>query len=237
MLPGRGAPLRLGSATHAARRDLIPGFEPAGEPLAPAAFPPPRIPRDYEPRHEFADDLVPGKLFFILLRCMLYIKNTFLDCACDNRVLWAGPRLEITPEDMPPCGQEDGQQLTQTTMPFEGPPMRCMRAQLFRGRACAGAAAAARQQAGPAAAEVAPPENGDLRRTIEAMAPFVARNGPAFEALAAKLNAGKPAFAFLAGGAGAEYYRWRVQARGCRIPYPINRCVGFTGCCSILLIC
>ena len=43
------------------------------------------------------------------------------------------------------------------------------------------------------------------------MAPFVARNGPAFEALAAKLNASKPAFAFLAGGPGTEYYRWRVQ--------------------------
>ena len=56
-----------------------------------------------------------------------------------------------------------------------------------------------------------PPEDPELRRTIEAMAPFVARNGPAFEALATKLNAGNPAFGFLSGGRGAEYYRWRVQ--------------------------
>lgn len=43
------------------------------------------------------------------------------------------------------------------------------------------------------------------------MAPFVARNGPAFEAVAVKENAKKHTFSFLTGGAGAEYYRWRVQ--------------------------
>jgi hypothetical protein len=60
---------------------------------------------------------------------------------------------------------------------------------------------------------VAPPEDPELRRTIEAMAPFVARNGPAFEAVAVKENAKKHTFSFLTGGAGAEYYRWRVQVR------------------------
>ena len=75
------------------------------------------------------------------------------------------------------------------------------------------------QQQQPAAApKVAPPEDPELRRTIDAMAPFVARNGPAFEALAAKLNAANPLFGFLSGGRGAEYYRWRVQVRGGEAP-------------------
>ena len=47
---------------------------------------------------------------------------------------------------------------------------------------------------------------------IEAMAPFVARNGAAFEALAVRRNARDSRFGFLKGGLGAEYYRWRVQA-------------------------
>lgn len=67
------------------------------------------------------------------------------------------------------------------------------------------------QQQQQPAPKVAPPEDPELRRTIEAMAPFVARNGPAFEALATKLNASNPMFCFLSGGRGAEYYRWRVQ--------------------------
>ena len=77
----------------------------------------------------------------------------------------------------------------------------------------------------PAATEATPPDDAELRKTIEAMAPFVARNGPAFEALAAKLNASKPAFAFLRGGPGAEYYRWRVQVGCCS---SFNRLWNFT---------
>lgn len=61
------------------------------------------------------------------------------------------------------------------------------------------------------AREVPPPADPELRKTIEAMAPFVARNGPAFEAVAVKANAKSHKFSFLVGGAGAEYYRWRVQ--------------------------
>ena len=44
------------------------------------------------------------------------------------------------------------------------------------------------------------------------MAPFVARNGAAFEAIAVRQNARDNRFSFLKGGPGAEYYRWRVQA-------------------------
>lgn len=61
------------------------------------------------------------------------------------------------------------------------------------------------------AREVPPPADPELRKTIEAMAPFVARNGPAFEAFAVKANAKSQKFSFIVGGAGAEYYRWRVQ--------------------------
>lgn len=57
-----------------------------------------------------------------------------------------------------------------------------------------------------------PPEDADLKRTIDAMAPFVARNGAAFEAIAVRQNARDNRFSFLKGGPGAEYYRWRVQA-------------------------
>lgn len=49
------------------------------------------------------------------------------------------------------------------------------------------------------------------------MAPFVARNGPAFEAVAVKANAKSQKFSFLVGGAGAEYYRWRVQVAAARL--------------------
>ena len=65
---------------------------------------------------------------------------------------------------------------------------------------------------GPPATEVQPPDDMDLKRTIDAMAPFVARNGAAFEAIAVRQNARDNRFSFLKGGPGAEYYRWRVQA-------------------------
>ncbi len=64
----------------------------------------------------------------------------------------------------------------------------------------------------PPAREVQPPEDVDLKRTIDAIAPFVARNGAAFEAIAVRQNARDNRFSFLKGGPGAEYYRWRVQA-------------------------
>jgi hypothetical protein len=73
---------------------------------------------------------------------------------------------------------------------------------------------------GPPVTEVQPPEDEGLRRTIDAMAPFVARNGAAFEAIAVRQNARDNRFSFLKGGPGAEYYRWRVQAGFCRTPNP-----------------
>lgn len=60
MLPGMATPLSLQTAAQAAHADIIPGFQLAGEALTPTAFPPPRIPKDYQPRHEFADDLLLG---------------------------------------------------------------------------------------------------------------------------------------------------------------------------------
>ena len=74
------------------------------------------------------------------------------------------------------------------------------------------------------AREVPPPEDGDLRKMIEAMAPFVARNGAAFEALAVRRNARDSRFGFLKGGPGAEYYRWRVQAGRPRQALAVEAC-------------
>jgi hypothetical protein len=51
----------------------------------------------------------------------------------------------------------------------------------------------------------------DILRAIRSLAPFVARMGPAFEALALQKNSGHPDFRFLYGGEGREYYRWQVR--------------------------
>ena len=55
------------------------------------------------------------------------------------------------------------------------------------------------------------PSDSSLRQAIETLAPYIARNGPQFEALVAQRQGGQPAFAFLCGGEGAAYFRWRVQ--------------------------
>ncbi|KAK9830452.1 hypothetical protein WJX72_011851 [[Myrmecia] bisecta] len=61
-------------------------------------------------------------------------------------------------------------------------------------------------------ASAPPPSDQELRRTIDTLAVFVARNGAAFEALARERNAADPNFAFLVeGGAGGQYYRWKVD--------------------------
>lgn len=61
MLPGRAAPLRLQTAEQARRKqhDLVPGFVRGATPLPPPFFPPPAVPRDYEPVHRFAPS-TPG---------------------------------------------------------------------------------------------------------------------------------------------------------------------------------
>ena len=56
------------------------------------------------------------------------------------------------------------------------------------------------------------PTDPALLKAIHTLAPFVAKMGPAFEALAVRKNSADPAFRFLAGGEGSEYYRWRVRA-------------------------
>lgn len=57
-----------------------------------------------------------------------------------------------------------------------------------------------------------PQPSSNILRGIRSIAPFVARVGPSFEALAIHKNASNPDFAFLAGGEGAEYYRWSVRS-------------------------
>ncbi len=61
-----------------------------------------------------------------------------------------------------------------------------------------------------------PVPSPDVLRAIRSLAPFVARMGPAFEALALQKNSGHPDFRFLYGGEGREYYRWKVSL-SCRL--------------------
>ena len=78
MLPSKATPLSLQTAEQAAQKDIIPGFVLAEQPLTPKAFPPPRIPKDYHPRHVFAEDLVvpgerpihPTQLMLRALKCV-----------------------------------------------------------------------------------------------------------------------------------------------------------------------
>jgi len=56
-----------------------------------------------------------------------------------------------------------------------------------------------------------PVPSPDILRAIRSLAPFVARMGPAFEALALQKNSAHPDFRFLYGGEGREYYRWQVR--------------------------
>ena len=47
---------------------------------------------------------------------------------------------------------------------------------------------------------------------IQSVAPYVASIGTAFEALALQKNASLPAFQFLRGGEGSDYYSWKIRA-------------------------
>ena len=62
----------------------------------------------------------------------------------------------------------------------------------------------------PGAQPAAPPADPAVRRSIDALAPYVARNGPSFEALARERHTSDPAFAFLRGGEGAAFYQQQV---------------------------
>lgn len=52
----------------------------------------------------------------------------------------------------------------------------------------------------------------EILTAIKSVAPFVASIGPSFEALALQKNPNQPAFQFLAGGEGSDYYCWQLRA-------------------------
>jgi hypothetical protein len=56
-----------------------------------------------------------------------------------------------------------------------------------------------------------PPGDLDVRNIIDKLAQFVARNGPAFEAMTKEKQKDNPKFGFLFGGEWYEYYRSRVR--------------------------
>jgi len=68
------------------------------------------------------------------------------------------------------------------------------------------------QQPGPAIPPkpAPPPDDADAKTTIDRAAAYCTKNGPAFEEMTRAKQAGNPKFAFLSGGAGSEYYRWRI---------------------------
>ena len=55
-----------------------------------------------------------------------------------------------------------------------------------------------------------PPSDAAQQAVIDKLAAFVARNGPAFEAIVMRNHAADTHFGFLQGGAGAAYFRWKV---------------------------
>jgi Surp module len=56
-----------------------------------------------------------------------------------------------------------------------------------------------------------PPADAETRRNADMLALYVARNGPQFEAVACGRLQANPKFAFLFGGDGAVYYRWKLH--------------------------
>lgn len=55
-----------------------------------------------------------------------------------------------------------------------------------------------------------PPDDSTLKKSIDSTAVFVAKGGVMSEELVRQQHAGDHAFAFLFGGKGSEYYRWKV---------------------------
>jgi G patch domain-containing protein 1 len=55
-----------------------------------------------------------------------------------------------------------------------------------------------------------PPADREVRKAIDSLAVFVARSGDAVEAIAKERMAGDARMAFLFGGEGAAYYKWKV---------------------------
>ena len=55
-----------------------------------------------------------------------------------------------------------------------------------------------------------PPSDAGQQAVIDKLAAFVARNGPAFEAIVMRNHAADAHFGFLQGGVGAPYFRWKV---------------------------
>ena len=53
-----------------------------------------------------------------------------------------------------------------------------------------------------------PPADEDVRKAIDALAPYLSRLSPAVQALAVHRLAGRPGYSFLAGGEGAAYFRY-----------------------------
>ncbi|KAK3258839.1 hypothetical protein CYMTET_32133, partial [Cymbomonas tetramitiformis] len=70
----------------------------------------------------------------------------------------------------------------------------------------------AEEHAPPPAPAVPPPERAALQKTIDVLAGFVAKNGPHFEGLARQRQKEDPKFAFLFGGEGHSYYRWKLHS-------------------------
>ncbi|KAI3424986.1 hypothetical protein D9Q98_008367 [Chlorella vulgaris] len=64
----------------------------------------------------------------------------------------------------------------------------------------------------PAPPQAPPPDDAELRQAIDSLAFFVARNGLIFENMARQRQEKEGRHAFLSGGLGADYYRWRVHS-------------------------
>eukprot|EP00124_Ichthyophonus_hoferi_P005611 Ihof_evm3s862 gene=Ihof_evmTU3s862 len=59
--------------------------------------------------------------------------------------------------------------------------------------------------------QVIAPKDEDIKKVIDKLASYVARNGPEFENATREKQANNPKFAFLSGGENHAYYRWCVE--------------------------
>ena len=70
----------------------------------------------------------------------------------------------------------------------------------------------------PAPTFAAAPTDGELAERIRLLCSYAVKNGPSFIDMMRQKQAGDPKFAFLAGGEGADFFRWQLYCSTYNLP-------------------